>query len=95
MAIVQNPITGRTKKKFGTAVFSKQFGKNVMRSKPIEVKNPQTEGQVTQRNKFATTVFLVKQVLPLINDVYAGSLRKMSPFNKITSINPLMINGLT
>jgi hypothetical protein len=87
MAIVQNPITGRTKKKFGTAVFSKQFGKNVMRSKPIEVKNPQTEGQVTQRNKFATTVFLVKQVLPLINDVYAGSLRKMSPFNKITSIN--------
>lgn len=87
MAIVQNPITGRTKKKFGTAVFSKQFGKNVMRSKPIEVKNPQTEGQVTQRTKFATTVFLVKQVLPLINNVYAGSLRKMSTFNKITSIN--------
>jgi len=87
MAIVQNPITGRTKKKFGTAVFSKQFGKNVMRSKPIEVKNPQTVGQVTQRNKFATTVDLVRQVLPLINDVYAGSLRKMSPFNKITSIN--------
>ena len=87
MAIVQNPITGRTKKKFGTAVFSKQFGKNVMRSKPIEVKNPQTEGQVTQRNKFATTVDLVRQVLPLINEVYAGSLKKMSPFNKITSIN--------
>lgn len=87
MAIVQNPITGRTKKKFGTAVFSKQFGKNVMRSKPLEVKNPQTVGQVTQRNKFATTVDLVRQVLPLINEVYAGSLRKMSPFNKITSIN--------
>ena len=31
MAIVQNPITGRTKKKFGSAVFSKQFGKNTMR----------------------------------------------------------------
>ena len=42
MAIVQNPITARTKKKFGNAVFSKQFGKNVMRSKPMEVKNPQT-----------------------------------------------------
>lgn len=83
MAIVQNPITGRTKKKFGTAVFSKQFGKNVMRSKPMEVKNPQTVGQVTQRNKFATTVDLVRQVLPLINKVYAGSLSKMSPFNKV------------
>jgi hypothetical protein len=37
MAIVQNPITGRTKKKFGTAVFSKQFGKNIMRSKPLDL----------------------------------------------------------
>jgi hypothetical protein len=87
MAIVQNPITGRTKKAFGTAVFSKQFGKNTMRTKPVEVKNPKTVGQVTQRNKFATTVDLVRQVLPLINEVYAGSLRNMSPFNKITSIN--------
>jgi hypothetical protein len=58
-----------------------------MRSKPMEVKNQQTVGQVTQRNKFATTVDLVRQVLPLINEIYAGSLRKMSPFNKITSIN--------
>lgn len=87
MAIVQNPITGRTKKAFGTAVFSKQFGKNTMRTKPIEVRNPKTEGQVTQRTKFSTTVALVRQVLPIINEAYAGSLTKMSPFNKVTSIN--------
>lgn len=87
MAIVQNPITGRTKKAFGTAVFSKQFGKNTMRTKPIEVRNPKTEGQMAQRSRFSTTVELVRQVLPLINEVYAGSIRNMSPFNKITSIN--------
>lgn len=87
MAIVQNPITGRTKNKFGTAVFSKQFGKNTMRSKPIDVKNPKTAGQVKQRTKFSTVVDLIRQVLPLINEVYAGSLKKMSPFNKVTSIN--------
>jgi len=86
MAIVQNPITGRTKKAFGTAVFSKQFGNNTMRTKPIEVRNPRTLGQVTQRNKFATTVAFVKQVLPLVNDIYAGRLTKMSPFNKVTSL---------
>jgi len=86
MAIVQNPITGRTKKAFGTAVFSKQFGKNTMRTKPIEVKNPRTIGQVTQRSKFSTTVAFVRQVLPLINEVYAGRLTKMSPFNKVTSL---------
>jgi len=87
MAIVQNPITGRSKNKFGTAVFTTQFGKNVMRTKPLEVRNPKTEGQVKQRNKFTITVDLVRNVLPLINEIYAGSLRKMSPFNKVTSIN--------
>jgi hypothetical protein len=87
MAIVQNPITGRTKKKFGTAVFSKQFGKNTMRAKPLDVKNPKTAGQVKQRTKFKTVVELIRQVLPLINEVYAGSLRRMSPFNKVTSFN--------
>jgi hypothetical protein len=58
-----------------------------MRSKPMEVKNSQTVGQVTHRNIFATIVDLVRQILPLINEVYAGSLCNMSPFNKITSIN--------
>lgn len=86
MAIVQNPITGRTKKKFGTAVFSKQFGKNTMRTRPVEVRNPKTVGQVNHRSKFSTTVAFVRQVLPLINEVYAGSLTKMSPFNKVTSL---------
>lgn len=37
MAIVQNPITGRSRNKFGTAVFSKQYGKNTMRAKPLDV----------------------------------------------------------
>jgi len=87
MAIVQNPITGRTRKMFGTAVFSKQFGKNTMRTKPAGVKNPNTIGQSTQRFKFSTIVGLIRQVLHLINLVYAGTLKKMSPFNKIVSIN--------
>jgi len=87
MAIVQNPITGRTRKMFGTAVFSKQFGQNTMRTKPAGVKNPNTIGQSTQRTKFSTIVALIRQVIPLINSVYAGTLKKMSPFNKIVSIN--------
>ena len=86
MAIVQNPITGRTKKTFGTAVFSKSFGNNTMRSKAMDVRNPQTPGQMRQRTKFSITVALVRQVLSLINEVYARCLTTMSPFNKITSI---------
>ena len=87
MAIVQNPITGRTRKKFGTAVFSKHYEKNTMRSKPIQVSNPRTEGQVMQRSKFAQTVDLIRQVLPVVNDAYSNTLKNMSPFNKIVSLN--------
>ena len=86
MAIVQNPITGRTRKKFGTAVFSKQFDQNTMRTKPLEVKNPRTEAQVIQREKFATVVELMRQVIKTINDAYDGKVRGMSPFNKVTSL---------
>ena len=87
MAIVQNPITGRTRKKFGTAVFSKHYEKNTMRSKPIQVANPKTEGQVRQRSKLAQTVDLIRQVLPVVNDAYSNTLKNMSPFNKIVSLN--------
>ena len=87
MAIVQNPITGRSKKSFGTAVFTKMFGKNVIRTKPLEVKNPRTEGQVKQRNKFATIVAIVKQVVSLLNEIYGKSLTNMTPANKITGLN--------
>jgi hypothetical protein len=87
MAIVQNPITGRTRKAFGTAVFAKQFDKNTMRTKPLQVRDPKTPKQLTQRLKFSTIVELIRQVIPTLNNVYAGSLTNMSPFNKIVSVN--------
>ncbi len=87
MAIVQNPITGRTRKSFGTAVFSTQFGKNIMRTKPILVKNPKTAKQLIQRKKFSTVVAVLRPVKSIINEVYAGSLTDMSAFNKISGIN--------
>jgi len=87
MAIVQNPITGRTRNKFGTAVFSKQFGHNTMRTKPEGMKNPNTPAQASQRSKFLTVVYLIRQVLTLINAAYAGKIKNMSPFNKVVSLN--------
>jgi len=86
MAIVQNPITGRTRKKFGTAVFSKQFDQNTMRTKPLEVKNPRTAAQVIQREKFSKVVALMRQIIKTINDAYDGEVRGMSPYNRATSL---------
>ena len=64
MAIVQNPITGRTRKKFGTAVFSKHYENNTMRSRPIQVDNPE-QADPPDRIKSGTIFFVIgKSGLP-------------------------------
>ena len=87
MAIVQNPITGRTKKKFGTAVFAKQFTKNTMRTKPIEVKNPKTLLQRQQRSKFSLMVALARMFLSFIRVGFRQVAIEMSAFNMFMKNN--------
>ena len=53
MTKIQNPIIGRARGSAGGMTFAKNYDKNVMRSKPFEVKNPKTQGQTTQRTYFA------------------------------------------
>ena len=87
MAIVQNPVTGRSKKKFGTAVFAKQFGKNTMRTKPIEVKNPKTIKQKQQRSKFSIMVELSRMFLGFIRIGFKQVAIGMSQFNMFMKSN--------
>jgi hypothetical protein len=87
MAIVQNPITGRTKKKFGSAVFSKQFGKNTMRTKPIEVRNPKTLLQRQQRSKFSIMVALARLFMGFIRISFKQVATSMSQFNMFVKLN--------
>jgi hypothetical protein len=81
MAIVQNPITGRTKQKFANAVFAKQFGKNTMRSKALEVKNPRTPDQVNQRSKFSIMVAEGRRLLTMLRISFKSMAVEMSAFN--------------
>ena len=87
MAIVQNPITGKTKKSFGNAIFSSQYGKNTMRSKPLEVRNPNTPLQAKQRLRFGTIIKLLRPLVWIINRAYAGTLRTMSAFHWVVGLN--------
>jgi len=89
MAIVQNPNIGRTKQKLGNTVFSKQFGKNTLRTKPIEVKNPKTPRQVAQRTIFTTIVKILRPLVKVINVAFfkTGEVTGMSPYNKMLSYN--------
>ena len=81
MAVVQNPITGRTRKSFATATFTKNFSQNVMRAKPTQVANPQTIGQTSQREAFAAVNVALKNLIPLIDIGYKNYQGKMSPYS--------------
>ena len=81
MAIVQNPITGRTRGKFSTAVFSKQFGKNTMRSKALSVRNPRSPEQLDQRAKFNVALAFVRSVISIVRVGYAKFASGMSAYN--------------
>ena len=81
MAVVQNPVIGRTRKSFSTATFTKIYNQNVMRSKPSQVANPKTISQTSQRNAFKQCVQFTKQVLAAVKlgFQYFGS--EMSPYS--------------
>ena len=60
MAISQNPITGRMRQKMSNVVFSTVFSQNVVRSKPLTVRNPKTTKQTKHREYFTKVVQLCK-----------------------------------
>jgi len=75
IAIVENPIIGRARKSFGSAVFSRQSGHNTMRARPLKVRDPKTPAQIRYRRKLATLVHLIHRVLPIINAFMVKYLR--------------------
>jgi len=68
MAIVQNPLTGRSSGKFAGAIFQTYFGKNVMRSKPLLVYNPKSDAQVRGRSGFAFVQKFITKNLPIFRN---------------------------
>lgn len=66
MAIVQNPLIGRSQNKLGGTVFSTWKGKNVLKGKPLTVANPRTDGQVAQRSAMTQAVAIGRAILSSI-----------------------------
>jgi len=81
MATVQNPITGRSKGKFANAIFSKWKGRNTLRSKPLEVANPQTDAQIQQRDSFAAAMAFCRSISAIVYVGFAQFRDTISEFN--------------
>lgn len=50
---VQNPFTGRSKGSLANVTATTYVGQNILKSKPLEVRNPKTEKQLNIREVFA------------------------------------------
>jgi hypothetical protein len=77
----QNPLIGRSAQKFANSIFSTWKGINVVRSKPLEVSNPRSPGQISQRNRFASAVFLARLSLNTVKLGLRGLAIRKSEYN--------------
>lgn len=82
MAIIQNPVTGRSRGKFANAVFSTWKDKNVMRSKALDPMNPNTVKQQEQRTKFKTCVNMLKRAKVFYLIAYAAVRHNTTEFSQ-------------
>jgi hypothetical protein len=87
MAILQNPLIGRARRKLGNTVFQTLYGQNILKSKPLTVKDAKTPAQLLARGRWSKLSKLLKQVLNFINTAYAGSLQHMAPWSHVLGIN--------
>ena len=85
MAVVQNPLIGTSRGKVGGSVFTKQFGRNVLKSKPLSVANPNTLKQQDQRASLTKTVSLYRSISAVVNQTFKSQAVGMSAFNAFTS----------
>ena len=85
MAVVQNTLIGSARGKVGGTVFTKQFGKNVLKSKPLSVANPNSDKQKDQRVSLTKTVALYRSISAVVNQTFKSQAVGMSAFNAFTS----------
>lgn len=86
MSVVQNPITGRSRGKYSSSVFSKWKGLNTLRSKPLSVNQPNTLAQLTQRSAFAIAVAYARMILTMIRYSLKYSAVNITEFNQFIKL---------
>lgn len=92
MARVQNTLIGKSSGSVGGATFSTWKGINVLKSKAIEVANPQTQLQQNQRNRMSLLVALFRLVSATINIGFAKLATQKSAYNAFVQENLLPAN---
>ena len=93
MARITKGILGGFRGKVGTVVGSSIFGIDVMRAYQPDVRNPRTESQTTQRQKFSLMVDFIRRGLYIYRVGFSLAAVKMSAYNYAFSCN--FFNAIT
>jgi len=85
MGTIKKGILGGFSGKVGTVVGGSWKGISYMRSLPQKVKNPRTVGQVSQRSKFALTMYYLKPMTAFLRTGWKLYAHRQSPINAAMS----------
>lgn len=77
MSVVQNPIIGRSSGKFANAIFQTQYNRNILRSKPLQVSQPNSKAQIHSRAEFKLAGELAGHMNKFTNRLYLASSYRM------------------
>jgi len=93
MSLIQSPIIGASKKSAGGMVFTRTGGRNIMRTKPFNVKVSNNDVSLNARSVFGT---LIKSLTPFLVPTIIGGLIMYPKKAYRTIVNQVMalISGL-
>ena len=87
MGTIKKGVLGGFSGKVGTVVGASWKGIDYIRSLPASVKNPRTEGQVTQRTKFSVAMLFLRPIISYLNVGFKSYANKQSAYNAGMSYN--------
>ena len=85
--VVSNPLIGHSRKSIGNATFTTWKGIDVLKTKPISVANPNSDGQSQQRSAFRQMVEAFRNMPAVIQSGFKKLAVKKSEFNAFMSYN--------
>lgn len=87
MAKLRSGILGGISGKVGNVVGGRWRGIDYIRTKPAQVKNPNTEAQQKQRMRFKLVIQFLKKISPLVNVGFQNRGKNQTPQNAAMAYN--------
>jgi len=87
MSSSQNPLTGSMRKSMGNFTTVSYGGKNFIRSKPFNRKDPKTEDQMLHREKFSLLADFYQSLSKIIDKGFSVRKKGMTVYNMFISTN--------